>query len=331
MAIIFKISRNVVQTSAMPPTKTARRGGGDDKLRRRYERHKETELLRRRRMKHAVDGMRSLLGLNGKVEQADVLDAALEYITRVPPALAQPQAKQQSQEGPITMAREEAAVTTRSMRCVPAMSPNTTTDVSSSSSPDPSLPIVALEGGKDLVAVSGSTTPCAHCDLLHRNSFDFARDQLCLDVFEYASPSLDSRFLPSDVPILIMNLNQRILDCNEALIRLVEAPDKQTLLGYGPGDSVVNSDMELVLPALLDLVRGDRDVVHAYLRLRTFTSAVVWLQLNLTRVESHEGLPRCAHQSFDASWNVSHQAVLFGILQPLIKGPGDGIARAQAF
>eukprot|EP00730_Choanoeca_flexa_P012418 TRINITY_DN4255_c0_g1_i1.p1 TRINITY_DN4255_c0_g1~~TRINITY_DN4255_c0_g1_i1.p1 ORF type:complete len:315 (+),score=58.22 TRINITY_DN4255_c0_g1_i1:189-1133(+) len=286
----------------------------------RKRRHRATEAIRRRRINDSLTDLKTILSLDKHADQATILDAAVRRLEQL--EAHQRDAQEDDVSIPMLDEADLAAVFDNLSQPSPADSiesgraPSTNSFLAGEHDP---LGLFALPP-LDLTATNSTATDLATANL---SSADLSLSLLPLPTLQSSSfgrdsqlpsqPGLESRFLPSNISIIIVTNTFVILDMNKAGAELLGLP--------APQDGVGKLGQDLLSPvskvdygnAMVELMAGQR---HSFSK------------LSLVRVSSNqrELWLKTTHTCLDQTPDAMGLRRMIVIAQP-VEAPADGLAK----
>lgn len=294
----------------------------------RHERHRETEAIRRKRMKSSFSRLRQLLQLSSRCEQVEVLEAAvkaLEFKQRFKDAAEQYDASSASNASnstnasvPVTQVTAAASVTspTASSTNVSAehafqldldaildghVVHSTESSVSipcrhaASNDISPQLPSSLVSALSSIIAnVPGLATQYNESQTL-TDSFTGANGvsdvpSLAALDFMLATPriSLESSYLPSHVPIFVQTVSTKILDCNQAFLMFLGLTSKDQVVGKTAIELDAHTSQELAAMVANAFSSNEVKAISCIDNVRT-VYGFMWFFIQLTSISTTFG------------------------------------------
>lgn len=212
----------------------------------RHQRHRQTEALRRQRIKNAYSKIKDLLGLTTRLEQVDILEAAIEFL----------EVQKNDQPG-IEAAQPSAALAVTSMASAtvaPPAHPLHSPRISYNPNAPPIPTVNRLHAPLYTpVDISMSATPSSllnhHQALschLQTNRHHQQRQQPQAMTQSKPHISLDSKYLPCNVVICIFSRSLQLVDCNSSFAALLGFTQREEIVGRSLFDIYTPQDQDFV-------------------------------------------------------------------------------------
>eukprot|EP00045_Choanoeca_perplexa_P003148 m.28881 g.28881 ORF g.28881 m.28881 type:complete len:311 (-) comp11891_c0_seq2:33-965(-) len=245
----------------------------------RKRRHKATEAIRRRRINSSIAQLKEMLGFGGKIDQATVLDAAVNALEEIQADPVQASAAAVAVSMPLISSSELDDVLGRlpSEPSQPSSSPFPLSASDSTSLFDASISMM-LSDPFDLS--QSMAPPLPSWSAIPNTS---SQTTLQLETMQSSTSNLtgglDSKHLPTNLSMLIMSNTMQILDMNQASADLLGLSSPQAGTGKLTSDLLAQVQDDDFAQLSLELLTGQRQTLTTVRQVIVrATGRVLWLR-----------------------------------------------------